>query len=107
MERVMCIVEENYQNSEFGVSELGDQLGMSRSALSRKLTNETGDSTAQFLRRYRLEVASKLLLDATGGRNITEIAYSVGFNDPKYFTRCFSKQYGVSPSAYNGEAPVN
>ena len=107
MERVMCIVEENYQNSEFGVSELGDQLGMSRSALSRKLTNETGDSTAQFLRRYRLEVASKLLLDATGGRNITEIAYSVGFNDPKYFTRCFSKQYGVSPSAYNGETPVN
>jgi AraC-like DNA-binding protein len=43
------------------------------------------------------------LLDNWANRNITEIAYKVGFNDPKYFTRCFTRQYGCSPSAFVGE----
>jgi len=47
-------------------------------------------------------MAKELLSSKTGNRNITEIAYAVGFNDPKYFTRCFTKMYGVSPSAYSG-----
>ena len=41
----------------------------------------------------------------TGNRNVTEIAYAVGFNDPKYFTRCFTKMFGVSPSAFDGKNP--
>ena len=47
-------------------------------------------------------MARELLANNKANRNITEIAYSVGFNDPKYFTRCFTKMYGVSPSAYVG-----
>ena len=103
MDRLMKVVEENYCNSEFGITELGEKIGMSRSALSRKINSEVGESTTQFLRHYRLDVASKLLIEDKYNRNITEIAYQVGFNDPKYFTRCFTKQYGVSPSMYKRE----
>lgn len=44
-----------------------------------------------------------MITDNVANRNITEIAYRVGFNDPKYFTRCFTKQYGMSPSGYKDE----
>ena len=101
MERVMEIVEANYTDSEFGVQEFCDALGMSRSVVSKHLNAEAGLPAGQFLRNYRLNMAKELLSAKTGNRNITEIAYAVGFNDPKYFTRCFTKMYGMSPSAYN------
>ena len=101
MERVMEIVEANYTNSEFGVQEFCDALGMSRSVLSKHLNAEAGLPAGQFLRNYRLNMARELLSAKTGNRNITEIAYAVGFNDPKYFTRCFTKMYGKSPSSYD------
>ena len=86
-------------NSEFDVAQFCEQMGMSRSLLSKRLNEETGQSTAQFIRNYRLDIARQLLKDGSTNRNIAEIAFSVGFNDPKYFTRCFSKLYGVSPSS--------
>ena len=98
MDRVMGIMEKNYMNSEFGVMEFCEQMGMSRSLLAKKLNQETGQSTSQFIRNYRLDIA-KQILKRGDQRNIAEIAFSVGFNDPKYFTRCFTKLYGVSPSA--------
>ena len=64
------------------------------------MTAETGLPTAQFIRNYRLDIAKKMIVDNGANRNITEIAYRVGFNDPKYFTRCFTKQYGVSPTSF-------
>jgi AraC-like DNA-binding protein len=92
-------MEDNYSNSEFGVEELSRALGISRSVLSKQIAAETGESTSQFMRNYRLDVAKDILLKNPGNRNIAEIAFKVGFNDPKYFTRCFTKLYGVSPSA--------
>lgn len=103
MDRAMEIIEKNYQNSEFGITEFAEAIGMSRSLISKRMNAEAGQSTGQFIRNYRLNVAKKLILENVGNRNITEIAYKVGFNDPKYFTRCFTKQYGCSPSAYMGE----
>ena len=100
MEKVMEVMEENYGNSEFGVQELSDAMGINRSLLSKRLNNETGLPTSQFIRNYRLDIAKKLIVENIANRNITEIAYRVGFNDPKYFTRCFTKLYGTSPSAY-------
>ena len=100
MERVMEIMEQHYMDSDFGVQEFCDALGMSRSVVSKHLNAEAGLPAGQFIRNYRLNMARELLSAKTGNRNITEIAYAVGFNDPKYFTRCFTKMYGVSPSAY-------
>ena len=100
MDIVMEVMEKNYDNSEFGVQELADEMRMNRSVLSKKLNAEAGQPTAQFIRNYRLDIAKKMITEKVANRNITEIAYRVGFNDPKYFTRCFTKQYGVSPSSY-------
>ena len=103
MERVMEIMEANYMNSEFGVQEFCDALGMSRTVASKHLNAEVGVPAGQFIRNYRLNMAKELLSAKTGNRNITEVAYKVGFNDPKYFTRCFTKMYGMNPSSYVGE----
>ena len=100
MERVMVLMEQNYMNSEFGVQEFCEALGMSRSVASKHLNAEAGMPVGQFIRNYRLNMAKELLSEKTGNRNITEIAYKVGFNDPKYFTRCFTKMFGVNPSNY-------
>lgn len=105
MVRAMELMEKNYMNSEFGVPEFCEGIGMSRSLVSKRLNAETGQSTGQFIRSYRLNVARELLVKNESNRNITEIAYRVGFNDPKYFTRCFTRQYGTSPSTFNGAEP--
>ena len=101
MERVMSVMESNYMDSEFGVQEFCDALGMSRTVVSKHLNAEVGLPAGQFIRNYRLNMAKELLSAKTGNRNITEIAYAVGFNDPKYFTRCFTKMFGTSPSSWS------
>lgn len=106
MERATEILEQNYMNSEFGITEFADAIGMSKSLLSKRLNAEAGQSTGQFIRNYRLSIAKKLILENLANRNITEIAYKVGFNDPKYFTRCFTRQYGKSPSTYVEEDSI-
>ena len=98
MDRVMAMLEKNYQNSEFDVNDMSSELGVSRSVLGKRLNEETGMAAAQFLRHYRLDIAYKLLNQKEHKKNVTEIAFKVGFNDPKYFTRCFTKEYGAPPS---------
>ena len=100
MERATATMEQHYMDSTFGITDFAEAMGMSRSLLAKRLNAETGQSTGQFIRNYRLTVAKKLLLENIANRNITEIAYKVGFNDPKYFTRCFTHRYGKSPSTY-------
>ena len=101
MERVMEIMENHYMDSEFGVQEFCDALGMSRSVASKHLNAEAGLPVGQFIRNYRLNMAKEMLSSKSGNRNITEIAYAVGFNDPKYFTRCFTKMFGTNPSSWS------
>ena len=101
MERVVEIMEKNYMDSEFGVQEFCDALGMSRTVASKHLNAEAGLPVGQFIRNYRLNMAKEMLSAKTSNRNITEIAYAVGFNDPKYFTRCFTKMFGTSPSSWS------
>ena len=91
---------ENIDELLGGVQEFCEALGLSRSVASKHLNAEAGLPVGQFIRNYRLNMAKELLSAKTGNRNITEIAYKVGFNDPKYFTRCFTKMFGISPSAY-------
>ncbi|MDR1555748.1 MAG: helix-turn-helix transcriptional regulator, partial [Tannerellaceae bacterium] len=77
-----------------------DAMGVSKSLLNKKLQTLTGQSTGQFIRNYRLNIARKLIEKnkVTRNMNISEIAYEVGFNDPKYFTRCFTKRFNMAPS---------
>ena len=80
----------------FDVDTLSRTIAMSQSQLLRKVTALTGKSTAALIRAVRLERARTLLL--AGGKNITEVAFEVGFDDPKYFSRVFAEEFGVPPS---------
>ncbi len=98
LKKVMSIVEENLSESSFMTSTLIEKVHMSQSVLYRKLKVLTGQSISEFIRTIRLKRASQLLLKTDMG--IAEIAYEVGFNDLKYFRRCFKKVFEVSPSQF-------
>jgi ligand-binding sensor domain-containing protein/signal transduction histidine kinase/CheY-like chemotaxis protein len=99
LDKALKILQDNYQNPDFDVTELIQEIGISRSLLHKKLDSLVGQSASRFIRGFRLTKA-KEMLEKAGGRNISEIAYAVGFNDPKYFTRCFTKHFGVNPSSW-------
>ena len=71
---------------------------MSRTQVHRKLAALTNRSTTEHINAFRLEKARELLL--TGKLNVSEVAFEVGFNDPKYFSRLFSETYGQAPSEF-------
>src|SRR5690606_38783009 len=94
MQEVIGIIEKNYEDSNFGVKELVAQLNMSYTIVYKKFVSLSGIPPVKFLLLYRLRIA-KMILERNKRNNVivSEIAYRVGFNDPKYFTRCFVKQY--------------
>ena len=105
LNRIMDAVKENYKNSYFEVSDFCEAVGVSKSLLNKKLQSLVGQSAGQFIRNYRLNIARELLLKNRENKNmnIAEIAYEVGFNDPKYFTRCFTKYFNTTPSSLLNE----
>jgi transcriptional regulator GlxA family with amidase domain len=94
------VLEENYSNPEMSVEILSVKMSLSRAQLYRKLQSLTGRSVNEHLNSIRLEKARHLL--KTSSMNISEVAYDVGFNDPKYFGRVFSEAFGQSPSEFAG-----
>lgn len=106
LNQVMEVIKENYRNSYFEVSDFTDAMGVSKSLLNKKLQSLIGQSSGQFIRNYRLNIAHELILKnrKTKNMNVSEIAYEVGFNDPKYFTRCFTKHFNRTPSGLMDEA---
>lgn len=99
MQKALDVLKSQYTNPSFDVASFVTEMGMSRSLLHKKLQSLTGESASKFIRAYRLNMAKTLMLNERD-KNISEIAYKVGFNDPKYFTRCFSKQFGASPRLF-------
>lgn len=100
LDRVMEVIKTHYKESDFEVTYFCEAVGVSKTLLNQKLQSLIGQSTGQFIRNYRLNLARELLLKKKGRKDvsISEIAYEVGFNDPKYFTRCFSKEFNIKPS---------
>lgn len=101
LRKAMEIIKSNYKNTEYDVSDFIDAMGVSKSVMNRKMHTLTGQSPGNFIRNYRLTIAYELLQNNRGNMSISTIAYEVGFNDPKYFTRCFTKHFGTSPSEIN------
>jgi signal transduction histidine kinase/DNA-binding response OmpR family regulator len=94
-------VEQNISNPGFSVEDLSRALHMSRVALYKKLLALTGKSPLDFIKTIRLKRAAQLLEKSQF--TIAEIAYEVGFNNPKYFARTFKKEFGLLPSEYAGK----
>ncbi len=102
MDKALKVIKENYTNPEFDVTQFIDAMGISRSLLHKKLTYLAGQSASRFIRIFRLNIAREIIIKnrTSHALNISEIAYEVGFNDPKYFTRCFTKHFGIQPSTF-------
>jgi len=98
MQKTIRIVEQNINNPEFGVQKLAAEMCVSRSLLHKKLIAIVDLSANDFITSMKLKKSALLLLQ--GNLNISEIAFEVGFNDPKYFSRCFRKHFGMSPTEY-------
>jgi len=95
------IVEKNMDNDAFSVEELSKKLYISRVGLYKKLFAITGKTPIEFIRTIRLKRAAQLLEKTN--MTISEIAFEVGFNNPKYFARYFKAEYGKLPSVYQSE----
>jgi signal transduction histidine kinase/DNA-binding response OmpR family regulator len=101
IQQALEVVEKNIANPNFSVEELSRELCMSRVALYKKLLGLTFKTPVEFIRSIRLKRAAQLLEKSR--LTIAEIAYEVGFNDPKYFSRFFKAEFNMLPSAYQAE----
>lgn len=98
IEKAIKIVEEHIADAEFSVENLGDILGLSRGHLYKKLMIITGKGPSEFMRTIRLKRGRQLLEKSQ--LQISQIAYEVGFNSPKRFSKYFREEFGISPSEY-------
>lgn len=98
LHKLMDIVERNMENDRFGVPEMVDEIGMSKSVLYKKVQALTGMPVADYIKSARLQRAAQLF--SQNKLSIAEVAFAVGFNDRKYFSKEFRKQYGMSPTEY-------
>ena len=98
IERLQNILDKNLSNSEYTAEDFATEIGMSRMQLHRKLKSLLGVSATEFLRNERLKVGAELLKQGNG--NISEIAYSVGFSDVSYFSKCFKEMYQCTPTDF-------
>ena len=89
------IIQSNLSNSDCSVEDIGRKVGLSRVQLYRKVKALTGTSVVDLLRKARLAKAHRLL--ESNGKNISEVAYEVGFTSPSYFTKCFKEEFGILP----------
>lgn len=101
LDRLNAFLDENLTNEALGVELLAEAMGMSVSSLYRKVKGLSGLSPVDFIRVTRLKKAVTLMEE--GEKRIAEVAYKCGFSSPAYFSSCFQKQYGMSPSEYGKE----
>ena len=98
LKEVIKIVENGMAEPDFNIDAVADTIGMGRTTFYKKFKSLTNLAPVEFVRDMRIQ-RGKQLLDA-GEHNISTVAYSVGFNNPKYFGTCFKEKYGVTPSLY-------
>ena len=100
LDRFRTLLQDNLHDSAFNVERMGEEMGMSRVQLYRKIKSLTGTTPVELLRKARLARGRQML--ATTDRSISEIAYDTGFSAPSYFTKCFKDEYGISPGELRG-----
>jgi DNA-binding response OmpR family regulator/nitrogen-specific signal transduction histidine kinase len=98
LQQALEVVEKHLDNPEFSVEDFSRDMHMNRVTLYRKVQSLTGKSPLEFIRSIRMKRAAKLL--EKSGKTVAEVAYEVGFNNPKHFTKFFKEEFGVTPSQY-------
>ena len=95
------VIEANIQDQQLSVSTLCSELNMGRTILAEKIKGLTGMPPREFIESIKMKHAAQLIKE--GNMRVSEVAYHLGFNDPKYFTIRFKKIFGMSPSQYIGQ----
>ena len=98
MDKLVELMEQNMDNGELVVDDLVRELAVSRSVFFKKLKTLTGLAPIEFIKEIRIKRATQLI--ETGEFNMTQISYMVGINDPRYFSKCFKAQVGMTPTEY-------
>jgi AraC-like DNA-binding protein len=93
----MDVNHRNISNADFKQDDFIKEMGMSRTLLTDKLKELTGFTPISLILEVRLKTAYNTIMEATDKLRVSDIAYSVGFNDAKYFSTCFRKRYGITP----------
>lgn len=99
MQKAIDCVNRHLDDPDFDQPQFIDEMGTSKSTLYKKLKSLTGLNTSSFIRNIRMKAAIKIMEEKKGIR-VSELAYAVGFNDPKYFSSCFKKEFGMLPTEY-------
>jgi AraC-like DNA-binding protein len=98
LDQIKEAIDENMIDSNFNVTMLQEKMGMGNKQLYRKVKMLTGQTPVELIRDMRLRKAAKLL--KAGKFSVSEVMYTVGFSNSSYFSKCFSKLFGMSPSEY-------
>jgi len=98
IDKVINEIEKNIHDSEFDVEKLCKAIGLSQPQTYRKIKSITDLSISEFIRNTRLKKAARMF--AESNLTVSEVAYQVGFNDPNYFTKCFTRLFGQTPTEY-------
>ncbi len=98
IEQVVSLIEKNMKNKLLSVEFLAEQCAMSRATFYRKMESLLDQPPSVFIRTYRLKKAAKML--QSGNYYVAEVAYQTGFSNPKYFSKCFQKEFGSTPTEY-------
>jgi len=96
LKNITQCIQENLTNENFTVEDLVQHSKMTRNAMNKKLKSLTNQTAVGLIREIRLEKAHSLLLK--NDKNVSEIAFEVGFNNPNYFSSCFREKFGYPPS---------
>ena len=96
------VIRDNMGNSDFSVERIGEEIGLSRVQLYRKVKALTGQTPVELLRKARLERGRRLIEKTE--KSVSEIAYEVGFTSPSYFNKCFKDEFGISPGVMREKA---
>ena len=102
MKRALELMESNMDNSEYDVTSFVADMAVSRTVLYQKIRECTGMSIREFMTDIRLQRARQLLAESSC--TISEISFMTGFANPKYFSVCFKKTFGMSPTEYRSES---
>ena len=98
LDEIKETIEENMVDSDFNVSVLQEKMGMGNKQLYRKLKALTGQTPVEYIRDMRMRKAAKLL--KAGKFSVSEVMYTVGFSNSSYFSKCFSKAFGMTPTEF-------
>lgn len=98
LRKVIEVLQNNISEPELSVEFLAEKTALSRVQLFRKFKAITGCSPSEYIKMFRLQYAATML--ASGKYSVADVAYQVGYSDPKYFSSCFAEKYGMSPSQY-------